>query len=79
MQEVEVLSNNRSGWSREVERERVLDRAEVVKFKDEILGQVGFVAKDDPTNSDISEPKFMTTRVDRDDAGDFEIPFEFGL
>jgi hypothetical protein len=40
---------------------------------------VGLVAKDNPTNSDISKSEFMATRVDRDNAGDFKIPFKFGL
>jgi hypothetical protein len=37
MQQVEVLRDDWVSWSREVQGERVLDRAEVVELKDKIL------------------------------------------
>lgn len=74
MHEVEVLCDDRVGGAREVQRERVLDRAEVVQLEDQVLGQVLLRPPDDPSDTDVRESKLVSGRVDRHDAGDLEVP-----
>lgn len=78
VQEVEVLRDDRVRWTREVERERVLDRAEVVQLEDEVLREVLLGAPDDPANTDVGKTELVTGGVDRDNTGDTEVPLELG-
>lgn len=59
--EVEVLRNNGRGGAREVEREAVFDGAEVMELEDEVLGEVGLVAPDDPAYTNICKAEFVAT------------------
>jgi hypothetical protein len=74
--EVEVLRNDRRGRAREVERERVLDRAEIVQLEDEVLREVGLVAPDNPADATVRKSELVTGRVDRHDARELEVPQE---
>lgn len=79
MQEVEVLRDDRVRRTREIERERVLDGAEVVQLKDEVFGEVFLRAPDDPSHTDIGKTEFVAGGVDGYNTGNFEIPFKLGL
>lgn len=57
--EVEVLRDDRVRWTREVERERVLDRPEVVQLEDEVLRKVSLVPPDDPADTDVGKTEFV--------------------
>ena len=74
MDEIEVLGYDGVGRAREVEREGILHGTQVVKFEDEVLGEVSFGSPDDPTYSDVRQAEFMTGCVNRDNTGDLEIP-----
>jgi hypothetical protein len=49
--QVVVLDDDLRAGAGEVEREGLLGAAEVVEFKDQVLGEEGFVAPDDPTDA----------------------------
>ena len=49
MDKAPVLSDDGSGWTGEVEREGVFDRAEVVQFEDEFFGEMSCVSPDCPS------------------------------
>jgi hypothetical protein len=77
MNKVEVLYDDWRSGARKVEREGVLNRTEIMEFKNEIFGKMGLVAPEDPTNTNISQSKLVTGSVDRDNPWEFEIPEEF--
>lgn len=77
--EVEVLRDDRVRGARKVERERVLDRAEVVQLEDEVLREELLRAPDDPADTDVRETELVPGGVDRDHARDAEVPLKFGV
>lgn len=62
VQKIEVLGDYRGRATRKSQRESKFSRAEVVELEDKIFGQMCLVAPDDPSNSNVSHTKFMTTR-----------------
>lgn len=60
--ETKVLRDDRRRGTGEVEREGVLDRAKVMELEDEILGEMGFVAPDNPTNTDVGQTEFVAAK-----------------
>ena len=65
MNQVEVLRDHLSSGTREVQREGLLGASEIMKFEDELLGQVRLIPPDDPSEASVDEPKLMTAGVDR--------------
>jgi hypothetical protein len=59
MDEVEVLDDDLGAGSRKVQREGLLGAAEIVKFEDEMLWEVGGVSPDDPANAGGYETVFV--------------------
>ena len=53
--------------------------AEVVHAKDEIIGQLVFVAPDDPADAGIDQAVFMAGGIDGLDTRNAEIPFKVRL
>lgn len=48
----------------EVESEGGLIGAEVIDVEDELFGEVGLAPPDDPPNSGVDEPVFVSAHVD---------------
>ena len=72
--EIEIL---RDDWMRragEVERERILDGAEVVQLEDEVLREELGGTPDDPTDTDVRKTELVTGGIDRHNARDLEVP-----
>jgi hypothetical protein len=61
--EIEVLSDDRGCRSREIQRKRVLYRAEVVKLEYQLLGKVFFISPDNPSDADIAQAKLVATEM----------------
>lgn len=61
--EVVVLGNNLSSGTGEVEGVRFFSASEVMKLEDEVLGKIGLIAPDDPTNAGVYQPKLMARSV----------------
>jgi len=59
MEEIEILRNNGCCGTGEVQGERIFDRAEVVKFEDEVLGKMSLVSPYDPANPDVAQTEFV--------------------
>lgn len=59
MQEVEILSDDGMCGPGEVQREGVLNGAEVVQLEDEVLREVFWGTPDDPADSDVRKTKLM--------------------
>lgn len=53
MNEVEVLGNNLRTGSREIQGIGLFCSSKVVKFEDQVLGEVGLIAPDDPPDSGV--------------------------
>jgi hypothetical protein len=59
VEEHEVLGDDRSGRTTEVEGERIFNRTEVMEFENEILRKVALRTPDDPTDADRSKTKLV--------------------
>ena len=57
--EHEILGEYRSGGTTEVERERILDRTEIMELKDEILREEMFRTPDDPTDANLRKAELI--------------------
>ena len=55
MEEHEVLGDYWGSWATEVERERIFDRTEIMKFENEILWEEALRTPNDPTDADLRE------------------------
>lgn len=64
MDQIVVLRYNLSARAREVERVRLFGAAEVVELEDEVLGEIRFVAPNDPTDTGVDETVFVAGGVD---------------
>lgn len=60
MNEVKVLSNDLGTGSREIQGIGLFCSSKVVKFKDQVLGEIRLVAPDDPPNSGVHETKLVS-------------------
>ena len=76
--EVEVLSDDRVRRAGEVQRERVLDGAEVVELEDEVLREVLLGPPDDPSYADIGQSELVARGVNGNDARNAEVPLQLG-
>lgn len=74
MNEIEVLSDDLCARSGKVQRVRLLSAAQVVELENEMLRQIALVSPDNPSHSCVDQPEFVTTGVDRFNAGQFEVP-----
>ena len=74
MDQVVVLGYDLGARAGEVERVGLFCAAEVVEFEDQMLGEVGFVAPDDPAYARVDETEFVARCVDGLDAGEFKVP-----
>lgn len=45
-----------------------------MQLEDEVFGQVGLIAPDDPANARVDEAEFVARGVDGFDAGELEVP-----
>ena len=59
MEEQEVLGDDRSSGSTEVEGERILDGAEIMEFENEILRKVTLRTPDDPADADRGKTELI--------------------
>lgn len=59
VKEQEVLGDDRSSRTAEVERERIFNRTEVVEFENEILGKITLLSPDDPTDANRRKTKLV--------------------
>lgn len=57
--EVEVLRDDRSSRSREIERETIFDGTKVMQLEDEVLRKVSLVPPDDPADTDVGKTEFV--------------------
>src|SRR6266480_5296631 len=78
-EEVVVLGDDLVAGTREIQGEGGHLAAEVVHVKDEIIGQLVFVAPDDPADAGIDKTVFMAGGIDGLDARNTEVPFEVRL
>src|SRR5690606_36825021 len=65
--------------SRKIQSEVGEVAAEIVAVEDQLLGQFPLVSPDDPADPWIDQAILVSRRVDGFDAGESEIPNEFGL
>ncbi len=69
-----VLRDNLTGGTRKVQREGRHVAAQIIDVEDQIVGQIGFVAPDDPTDSQRREAVFVSRGVDRTHACQAKVP-----
>lgn len=74
MNEIVVLRDDLRSRSGEVQSVGLLCSAQIVQLKHQMLGQVALVSPDDPSNTSIDQPEFVSTDVDRLDAGKLKVP-----
>ena len=72
--EVVVLGEHHRGAGREVEGEGGVGLAEVVLVEDEVVGQVGLLAEDEPADARVDEPELVAGDVDRAHLLEPEVP-----
>jgi hypothetical protein len=65
VQQVEILCDDGCSGTRKVKRERVFDGSQIVELEDKVLGEMGFVAPDDPSNTDVYKTELVATRSGR--------------
>lgn len=53
------MGDYRGGGTTEIERERIFDRSEIVKFKYKILREEFIGTPDDPTYANLATTKFI--------------------
>src|ERR1044072_6056576 len=76
--EVVVLGEHHRGPGGEVEGEGRVGLAQVVLVEDEILGQIGFLAEDEPADARVDEPQLVPGDVDRAHLLEPEVPLGGG-
>ena len=59
VEEHEILSDDRSSWTTEVEGEGIFNRTEVMEFENKVLWEETFRTPDDPTHADLRKTKFV--------------------
>lgn len=62
--QVVVLRNDLSTWTRKVQCVRLFRAAEIVELEDQMFRQVTFVSPDDPANTSVHQAEFMPRGVD---------------
>ena len=62
--QVVVLGDDLSAGTGEVERVGFFGAAEVVELEDEVFGEIGLVAPNDPADAGIDEAEFVAGGVD---------------
>lgn len=58
-EEVEILCDDRMRRSREVQRERVFHRTQVMELKDKVFGEILCFAPDNPAHSNVCKTKLV--------------------
>ena len=74
MDEIVILSDDLSAWTGEVQGVGFFGAAKVVELEDQMLGQVGLITPDDPTDTGIDETELMARSIDRFYTGKLEVP-----
>jgi len=59
MDQVVVLSDDLSSWTREVQSVGLFGSSKIVQFEDEMLGQLGLIAPDDPSYTCVHEAELV--------------------
>src|SRR5258707_15604420 len=59
IEEIEILSDDRSCRSRKIQRKRVFNRTKVVKLENQLFGKIVFISPDRPSDADIGQAKLM--------------------
>ena len=77
--EVVVLRQHHRGTRGEVQRERRVGLAEVVLVEDQVLGEVGLLAEDQPADARVDEAVLVAGDVDRPDLLELEVPLRVGV
>ncbi len=62
--EVIILGNDLSSRTGEVEGVRFFSASKVMKLEDEVLGQIGLIAPNDPPNAGVHQAELMAGGVD---------------
>ena len=75
-EEVVVLRDNLSAWSREIQGEGWHVATEIIDVEDQILRQIGLLSPDHPPRSERRQAEFVTRSIDRLDPRETEVPHQ---
>ncbi len=76
MNEIVVLRNDLGTRAGEIQRVGLLGTTKIVELEDQMLGKVGLVTPDDPTDTGVDETELVAGGVDRLYAGELEVPVQ---
>jgi hypothetical protein len=62
--EVVVLRNDLSSWSRKVQGVRFFRAAEIVKLEDKVFRELTLVSPDNPSYTSVNQTEFVARSID---------------